>query len=75
MTPPPITLQVPWDYSLTQSEKRVVDLYLEGWGPKDIAHKCNISIKTVGAHLFHIRAKMRKLGLRFARHVTVRPLE
>jgi DNA-binding NarL/FixJ family response regulator len=69
-----ITLTLPWHFSLSPCEKRVVDLYLEGWGAKDIAHQCGISVKTVGVHLFSIRNKMRKHNLRFARYVTDKPL-
>lgn len=63
-------LSLPWHSQLSPQETRVVELYLDGWSPKEIAGHLFISVKTVGVHLFSIRQKMKPHGLRFIRQVT-----
>lgn len=47
---------------LTATERRIVEEYLNGHTPKEIAHKLNVSIRTVYKALYKYRKNLKELG-------------
>lgn len=68
-----MTTPSPWTAILSPREREVIFLYQDGAEATSIAAALHISVKTVGVHLYNIRDKMRRHGLRFVRVATSEP--